>query len=74
MRTHVKQHAPGEWHVWTSLDTIATEDLDAVGESFIIGIGSTEAAAKADAVKDLQAAIAELQGPLLPAGTPDPRD
>lgn len=54
----------GEWEVWLSLDDGTKAPA---GLSFVIGVGATRDEAVADAVKDLEAKIQQLQQPAVHA-------
>ena len=65
-----QEHGSETWQVWIGLD-----DEDPIeGPGFIIGLAATRDEAVAEAVADLQAAVATLQGPFLAPGTPDAQD
>jgi hypothetical protein len=59
MKVHVVKH--GEWAVWVSLDETATEGIEDVSESFIVGVGETYAEAISHAERELQAAADTLR-------------
>lgn len=69
-RIAILDDGPDDWQVWIALEDERPPHV----LSFIIGSGKTRDEAVAAAVADLEACIDKLQGPLLPPGTPDPRD